>query len=104
MLLRRIRRALLQSAIGRLSVRRRRLLAWRSMLASDVRALTFARDGMVSSVPELDDIAYYLFVDGGFHTQERRALIEWMRRWRVLSGSRNCGAKLSGKLRASALE
>lgn len=72
-----------------LSVRRRRRLAWHAMRAVDVRTITFERDGIVWSVPELDDIAYYLFVDGSFQIREWRSLIEWMRCYRVLSGSRN---------------
>jgi FkbM family methyltransferase len=80
---------MLESVIGRLGARRRRLLAWRAMQATGVTSMVFERDGLVWHVPAFDDIAYGLFVEGGFQLPERRALVEWMRRSCIQSGPKN---------------
>lgn len=85
----RLRRNLLQMAIGRLSIRRRRLLAWRSMAEADVRSVTFDRDGITWTVSNFDHIGLDLFADGGYQQREVQALLEWMRRSHILSESKD---------------
>ena len=52
--------------------------------------MTFAQDGSVWTVSADDhSIGFYLFFDGGYQSQEIRALLAWMLRWDVFSGTRN---------------
>jgi FkbM family methyltransferase len=88
MLTTRLRRRLLQSLLGRMSVRRQRILAWRAMTVAGVRSITFERRGFVWCVSQADDIGFALFVEDGYQAGEIRALAEWMRRHDVLSGTR----------------
>jgi FkbM family methyltransferase len=88
-LLRKLRRDALQRTIEMLDVRRRRLLAWRSLIASDVLSISFVREGVIWSLAELDGIiGFFLFVEGGYQGQEIRALLEWLRCNDVSLGSR----------------
>jgi FkbM family methyltransferase len=89
LLLRVIRKQLLDRFLRVMSARRRRLLAWRSMEQSGVRAVTFERDGLVWTAQTGDDIGFLLFVEGAYQGEEMRALLAWMRRAGVLSGSRD---------------
>jgi FkbM family methyltransferase len=103
-LLTRVRRSLLQGAIGTLSIRRRRILAWRSLSWSDVRSLTFERDGIVWSLGAPDNyVGFHLFVDGGFHQQEMRTLVEWLRRHGVFSTKRNVIADVGAHIGSTSI-
>ena len=88
--LRLVRRTVLERTLQRMAPRRRRVLAWRAMLGTGVRELTFAQDGLVWTVAAEDEaIGFYLFTDGGYQSREIRALLAWMLRWDVLSGARD---------------
>jgi FkbM family methyltransferase len=71
-----------------LNDRRRRLLAWRSIVTAGVRTITIERDGLIWTLPGNDGvIGFYLFVDGGYQRGEMQALIDWMRRRGALSAT-----------------
>jgi FkbM family methyltransferase len=72
-----------------LNIRRRRRLTWQLLSATGVTAVSFERDGLVWNVKPGDEIGWELFVDGGHQPTEIEVLLEWMRRHRVLSGTRN---------------
>lgn len=89
LMLRDLRRRLLLSVLHRMSDRRRRITAWRLLLELDVQSIAFRRDGLIWNLrPDLD-IGLLMFVDGGFQASQMQALLGWMRRAGVFSGSRD---------------
>lgn len=85
--LRNFRRAALQRGIASLSPRRRRLLAWRAIAASDATTVGFSRGGLSWTVPVGDPhIGFGLFVDDGFQLAQLHALLAWLERHRPALG------------------
>ncbi len=83
-----IRRNLLLTWIGLLSERRKRILAWRLLVATGVELVVVERDGFRWNLPP-DLIAQSVFVDGGFQSEELQAVTQWMRSAGVLTNSRD---------------
>ena len=99
-LLTKVRQRILERALHTLSLRRRRILAWRSMLESDVQSVTIERGGIIWTVRPIDSgIEFSLFVDGNHQQREVLMVLDWMRRCGVLSPSRNVVVDVGAKHR-----
>lgn len=85
----RMRRCLLLGALDGMDERRRRVLAWHAIVKTGVLSVVFERDGITWNVAPDDDVAFQLFVDGGYHIEEIAALLDWLRRRGALSGARD---------------
>ena len=60
------------------------------MTQSGVQAVTFEREGLVWTVrTDSEDIGLGTFMVGGYHREQMRALLAWMRRSGTLAGSRD---------------
>jgi FkbM family methyltransferase len=87
----RLRRWLLKHFVRSLGTRRQRIMAWELMAKTGVHPVRFTRHGLTWNIQLLpyDDIAWYLFVDGGFQDTQIQAVLAWAQHFGVFSGSRN---------------
>lgn len=84
-----IKGQLLRQFVRMMSPRHRRILAFRLMEESGVASITFEREGLTWSASAYELISWQLFVEGGHHREEMRALIAWLHRNGVLTSLRN---------------
>jgi FkbM family methyltransferase len=66
-------------------------MAWELMAKTGVHPVRFTRGGLIWNIQVLpyDDIAWQLFVEGGFQIIQIQAVLAWAQRFGVFSGSRN---------------
>lgn len=89
LLLRTIHLRLLHGLLRFIGERERRIVAWRSLMQTGVREITFEREGLIWTMRADEFIGLGMFVDGEYQAKQMHTLLAWMRRSGTLAGSRD---------------